>query len=97
MKARYVNTEIHLSKNEASIRDILPEGTKVLDPAWFDEAILGYAFAPGGGISVAYSAEVCIDLLKRNLGLDTEDAGESLASVAAQFDGVAPVFVWGLD
>lgn len=83
--------------NEVSIRDRLPEGTRVLDPAWFDDAILGYSFPFEGGISVVYSGEVCVDLVKRNLGLDTEAAGENLASVAAQFDGVAPVFVWGLD
>lgn len=83
--------------NDVSTRDRLPEGTRLLDPAWFDDAILGYSFVPGGGISVVYSAEVCIDLVKRNHGLDTEAASLALADVAEKFDGIPPVFVWGLD
>lgn len=86
-----------MSGNEISARDRLPEGTQCLNPEWLDAAILGYSFAPDGGISVVYSAEVCIDQLKRNLGMDTEAASECLASVAQEFIGSAPVFVWGLD
>lgn len=83
--------------NEISTRDRLPEGTQCLDPEWFDAAILGYSFNKDGSISVVYSAEVCIDLMKRNLGIDTEDASKGLAFVAREFVGAAPIFVWGLD
>lgn len=86
-----------MSKNEISTRDRLPEGTQCLDPEWFDVAILGYSFNKDGGISVVYSAEACIDLMKRNLGIDTEEASKGLAFVAREFVGAAPVFVWGLD
>lgn len=86
-----------MSGNEISVRDRLPADTQCLDPEWLDAAILGYSFTAGGSISVVYSAEVCIDLLKRNLGLDTEDASEHLAIAAQGFLGVVPVFTWGLD
>lgn len=80
-----------------NVRERLPEGTQVIDPPWFDEAILGYSFAPGGGVNVAYSAEVCLDLVKRNMGLDTEAAAQELGAIALRCEGFAPVFVWGLD
>ena len=80
-----------------NVRERLPEGTHVIDPPWFDEAILGYSFAPDGGVNVAYSAEVCLDLVKRNMGLDTEAAAQELGEIALRCEGFAPVFVWGLD
>jgi hypothetical protein len=85
------------SGNEISTRDRLPEGTQCLDPEWMDAAILGFSFSSGGGVSVVYSAEACVDLLKRNLVMGTEDASERLALLANGFCGVVPVFVWGLD
>lgn len=85
------------SGNEISVRERLPAGTQCLDPEFFDAAILGYSFNKDGGVSVVYSAEVCIDLMKRNLGIDTKEASNGLAFVAREFVGAAPVFVWGLD
>lgn len=83
--------------NEISTRDRLPEGMQCLNPEWFDAAILGYSFNKDGGISVVYSAEVCIDLIKKNLGLDTEQASGELAAVSLTFSGTTPTFTWGLD
>jgi hypothetical protein len=86
-----------MSKNEISTRERLPAGTQCIDPEWLDAAILGYCFAGDGSISVVYSAEACIDLIKNNLGLDTEQASGELAAVSQTFSGAAPIFTWGLD
>lgn len=84
-------------KDAMNIRERLPDGTQVIDPPWFDEAILGYSFTPSGRVNVAYSAEVCIDLVKRNMGLDTEAAAQELGAIALRCEVFTPVFVWGLD
>jgi hypothetical protein len=81
-----------------SVLDRMPEGTQALSPEYFNEAIIGFSYQAIGGVSLCYSAELCIDLIKRNEGLDTEQASEHLAAVCGSFvDANPPVFVWGLD
>ncbi|MGB8517043.1 MAG: hypothetical protein WCD45_04050 [Gallionella sp.] len=81
-----------------TILERMAEGTQAISPEYFNEAILGFSFNAWGKTALCYSAELCLDLIKRNQGLDTEAASAQLAELALQFEpSTAPVFVWGLD
>lgn len=81
-----------------SVLNRFPAGTPVFEADWLNDALLGWAINPATkNCAAIYSWELCIDLCKRNLGIDFAAAGEYLAAGVQQAGGNAPILVWGLD
>lgn len=75
------------------IESYLPEAI-FLEPAEFDEAIIGIAERAGGLLAVAYDRARCIDVLVAG-GMEREDAEEwfEFNTVAAYVGEQTPVFI----